>query len=78
MEQTTTATAQNLWRVWVDTRRRIVSFHEEEDCKLLEFRSGALFSAASSSTRESSTAISNQKEREAVRPPALPYTYIIQ
>ena len=29
MEQTTTA--QNLWRVWVDTRHRIVSFHEEED-----------------------------------------------
>ena len=22
--------AENLWRVWVDTRRRIVSFHEEE------------------------------------------------
>ena len=21
---------ENLWRVWVDTRRRIVSFHEEE------------------------------------------------
>ena len=36
MEQTTSV--QNLWRVWVDTRRRIVSFHEEEDCKLLEFR----------------------------------------
>ena len=30
---------ENLWRVWVDTRRRIVSFHEEEGCKLLEFRS---------------------------------------
>ena len=27
MEQTNTA--QTLWRVWVDTRRRIVSFHEE-------------------------------------------------
>ena len=25
-----------LFRVWVDTRRRIVSFHEEEGCKLLE------------------------------------------
>ena len=41
MEQTTSV--QNLWRVWVDTRRRIVSFHEEEDCKLLEFRSRDLF-----------------------------------
>ena len=30
MEQTNTA--QNLWRVWVDTRRRIVSFHDYEDC----------------------------------------------
>ena len=43
MEQTNTA--QNLWRVWVDTRRRIVSFHEEEDCKLLEFRNRDLFSS---------------------------------
>ena len=41
MEQTTTA--QNLWRVWVDTRSRIVSFHEEKDCKLLEFRNRDLF-----------------------------------
>ena len=32
-------TAEPLWRVWVDTRRRIVSFHEEEGCQLLEFRS---------------------------------------
>ena len=40
MEQTKT---ENLWRVWVDTRRRIVSFHEEEDCKLLEFRSREMF-----------------------------------
>ena len=35
--------AENLWRVWVDTRRRIVSFHEEEGCQLLEFRSRELF-----------------------------------
>ena len=32
-----------LFRVWVDTRRRIVSFHEEEGCKLLEFRSREMF-----------------------------------
>ena len=30
---------ETLWRVWVDTHRRIVSFHEEEGCQLLEFRS---------------------------------------
>ena len=35
--------AENLWRVWVDNSRRIVSFHEEEGCKLLEFRSRELF-----------------------------------
>ena len=35
--------SENLWRVWVDTSRRIVSFHEEEGCKLLEFRSRELF-----------------------------------
>ena len=34
---------ENLWRVWVDTQRRIVSFHEEEGCQLLEFRSRELF-----------------------------------
>lgn len=32
-----------LWRVWVDTRRRIVSFHEEEGCQLLEFRNREMF-----------------------------------
>ena len=38
-----TAATENLWRVWVDTTRRIVSFHEEEGCKLLEFRSREMF-----------------------------------
>ena len=28
-----------LWRIWVDTRQRIVSFHEAEGCELLEFHS---------------------------------------
>ena len=32
-----------LWRLWVDTRRRVVSFHETEDFELLEFRSQELF-----------------------------------
>ena len=36
-----------LWRIWVDTRQRIVSFHEAEGYELLEFRSQELFSAAS-------------------------------
>ena len=33
-----TALNEPLFRVWVDTHRRIVSFHEEKGCKLLEFR----------------------------------------
>lgn len=32
-----------LWRVWVDTEKRVVSFHEEPDSRLLEFRSRELF-----------------------------------
>ena len=31
------------WRFWVDTQRRVVSFHETENCELLEFRSRELF-----------------------------------
>ena len=34
---------ESLFRVWVDTKRRIVSFHEEEGCQLLEFRSREMF-----------------------------------
>ena len=41
MEENSTATS--LWRMWVDTKRRIVSFHEEKDCQLLEFHSHELF-----------------------------------
>lgn len=41
MEQT--RNTENLWRVWVDNHRRIVSFHEEEGCQLIEFRSRELF-----------------------------------
>ena len=36
-------TDQKVWRIWVDTRRRIVSFHEEEGWDLLEFHSRDLF-----------------------------------
>jgi hypothetical protein len=32
-----------LFRLWVDTNRRIVSFHEEEGCRMLEFRSREMF-----------------------------------
>ena len=41
MEQNTGVAT--LWRMWVDTKRRIVSFHEEEGCQLLEFRNRELF-----------------------------------
>ncbi|MCI8480220.1 MAG: hypothetical protein HFG08_04990 [Oscillibacter sp.] len=36
-------TAEHLWQVWVDTRQRIVSFHEVEGCQMLEFRNRELF-----------------------------------
>ena len=32
-----------VWRIWVDTQRRLVSFHEVPGCRLLEFRSYELF-----------------------------------
>ena len=34
---------KSLWRIWVDTRQRIVSFHEAEGCELLEFHSQEMF-----------------------------------
>lgn len=34
---------ETLFRVWIDTNRRIVSFHEEEGCQLLEFRNREMF-----------------------------------
>ena len=39
----TTNPALQLWRIWVDTKKRIVSFHEEEGCQMLEFRSHEMF-----------------------------------
>ena len=39
----TEKTPELLWRVWIDTRRRVVSFHEQKDACLLEFRSQDLF-----------------------------------
>ena len=32
-----------LWRVWLDARRRIVSFPEAEGCQLPELRSREMF-----------------------------------
>lgn len=34
-----------VWRIWVDTERRVVSFHEIEGGRLLEFCSHELFQA---------------------------------
>jgi hypothetical protein len=39
MEQT----ANVMWRIWVDTKNRIVSFHEADGCQMMEFRSHDLF-----------------------------------
>lgn len=32
-----------IYRLWVDTRRRVVSFHPEPETELLEFRDRELF-----------------------------------
>lgn len=37
------AAKEPVWRLWVDTNRRIVSFHKEEGAQLMEFRSRELF-----------------------------------
>lgn len=37
------AGAETVWRLWVDTRRRVVSFHEESGSKRLEFRDREMF-----------------------------------
>ena len=34
---------EQVWRLWVDTERKIVSFREEAGSQLLEFRSWELF-----------------------------------
>ena len=34
---------EQVWRIWVDTKRRVVSFHEIEGAWLLEFRSWEMF-----------------------------------
>ena len=37
------AQKETLWRVWIDAGQRVVSFHEQEGARLLEFRSQDLF-----------------------------------
>jgi hypothetical protein len=40
-----TVNPEQPFRVWVDHIRRIVSFHEEEGCQLMEFHSKEMFLA---------------------------------
>ena len=39
----TMMTHEPVWKIWVDTNRRVVSFHEEAGSKLMEFRDRDLF-----------------------------------
>ena len=32
-----------IWKLWVDTQRRVVSFHEEAGSQLMEFRDREMF-----------------------------------
>lgn len=34
---------EQVWRIWVDTQRKIVPFWEEKDSQMLEFRSREMF-----------------------------------
>ena len=36
-------TQSAIWRSWVDTKNRIVSFHEAEGCQLMEFHNREMF-----------------------------------
>mgnify|MGYP000407457613 CR=1 FL=1 len=38
-----TMTREPIWKMWVDTRRRVVSFHEEAGAQLMEFRDREMF-----------------------------------
>lgn len=39
----TTMTREPIWKLWVDTQRRVVSFHEEAGSQLMEFRDREMF-----------------------------------
>lgn len=32
-----------LWRIWVDSKNRVISFHEKEGSRLMEFQNHDLF-----------------------------------
>lgn len=34
---------KQIWRIWVDTQQRVISFHEIPNARLLEFYSNELF-----------------------------------
>lgn len=34
---------ETVWRIWGNTRRKVVSFYEEEGSQLMEFRSWEMF-----------------------------------
>ena len=57
----TTMTREPIWKLWVDTQRRVVSFHEEAGSQLMEFRDREMFLRVSTDTRPSSTDISDMK-----------------
>lgn len=39
----TTMTREPIWKLWVDTQRRVVSFHEGAGSQLMEFRDREMF-----------------------------------
>ncbi len=41
--ETDTVRSQALWRIWVDTENRVVSFHETGRGEMLEFRDREMF-----------------------------------
>lgn len=36
-------TQEPVWRLWVDTKRHVVSFHQEEGAQMMEFYSRDMF-----------------------------------
>lgn len=38
-----TRTERQHFRIWVDTKNKIVSFHEEEGCEMIEFYNKEMF-----------------------------------
>lgn len=44
-EERTVSAGGRIWRIWVDSDRRVVSFHPEPGSRLMEFRSREMFEA---------------------------------